>query len=78
MEAGHTPARFQIKRMQLNMFQYILKLNENSLLFRMLMAQKEKPVKNDFYSSVSLSLIEVDIQKSENKIKVMKKVNLKI
>ena len=48
LEAWHTPTRFQIKRMQLNMLQYILKQKENSLLYRMLMAQKENPIKKQF------------------------------
>ena len=34
-------------------------------------------MKNDFYSSVSLTLIEVGIQKSEHEIKVMKKSDFK-
>ena len=56
LETGHTPARFQIKRMQINMFQYILKQKENSTLYSMLMEQIKNPVKNNFYSSVSVFL----------------------
>ena len=61
LESGQVPARYQIKRMQLNMFQYILKQIEESLLYSMLMAQIVKPVKNDFYSTVCSILTEVNI-----------------
>ena len=72
LESGQVPARYQIKRMQLNMFQYILKQKEESLLYSMLMAQIVKPVKNDFYSTVCLILKEVNIQESIIDIKNMK------
>ena len=64
LESGQVPARYQIKRMQLNMFQYILKQKEDSLLYSLLMAQVAEPVENDFYSTVCPILTEVHIQKS--------------
>ena len=39
LELGQNPARFQIKRMTLNFYQYILQQNDDSLLFSMLSAQ---------------------------------------
>ena len=77
LEAGHTPARFQIKRMQINMFQYILKQKENSTLYSMLMEQTKKPVKNDFYSSVIIFLKEFGITKQIEEIKLMKRKEFK-
>ena len=71
LESGQVPARFQIKRMQLNMYQYILKQKESSLLYSMLMAQIEDPVKNDFYSTVCAILAEVNINQSQEEIKQM-------
>ena len=77
LEAGHTPARFQIKRMQINMFQYILKQKENSTLYSMLMEQTKTPVKNDFYSSVIIFLKEFGITKQIEEIKLMKRKEFK-
>ena len=77
LEAGHTPARFQIKRMQINMFQYILKQKENSTLYSMLMEQTKKPVKNYFYSSVIIFLKEFGITKQIEEIKLMKRKEFK-
>ena len=45
---------------------------ESSLLFKMLMTQKEKPLTNDLYSSVMTILNEIGIQTSEDHIKSMK------
>ena len=45
---------------------------ESSLLFKMLMTQKEKPLTNNFYSSVMTILSEIGIQTSEDHIKSMK------
>ena len=71
LESGQVPARFQIKRMQLNMYQYILKQDEKSLLYSMLMAQISNPVKNDFYSTICAILGEVKIEESLEDIKQM-------
>ena len=54
------------------MFYYILNQEESSLLFKMLMTQKEKPVKNNFYSYVMSILSEIGIQISKDQIKSMK------
>ena len=43
LESGHIPARFAIKRMTIIFFRYILSQEENSLIYRFLIAQK-----NDF------------------------------
>ena len=42
-ESGHIPARFAIKRMKIIFFKYIPSQEENSLIYRFLIAQK-----NDF------------------------------
>ena len=48
-ESGH-PARYQVKQIKLVFYQYIFKHEENSLLFKFLMAQKEEPRRGDWYS----------------------------
>ena len=71
-EAGHLPARIQIKRMKLVFYQYILKQDETSLLFRFLMSQKSYPRKGDWYSEVQIILKDFEIPLSEEGIKETK------
>ena len=52
-ESGHCTARYQVKEMKLVFYQYILKQEENSLLFKFLLAQKE-----DWYSETQKTLKE--------------------
>ena len=72
LETGQVPARFQIKRMMLNFYHYILTQKENSLLKQMLEAQIKLPVKGDFYQTIKDIIKEFDIkdesfEKSMNK-----------
>ena len=60
LESGHMPARFQIKRMMINYFQYILHKNVDSILFKILMAQIAKPVKGDYCQKMLATLKEVE------------------
>ena len=55
-----------------NFYQYILHQKEDSLLNRMLSAQKENPVKNNFYQSVNLYLKEFGIHSTYEEIRSMK------
>ena len=72
LESGQTTARFEIKRMAINFYQYILQQKEESLLHRMLSSQKENPLKNNFYQSVNLYLKEFGIKNSDEEIRNMK------
>ena len=58
--------------MKLVFYQYILKQDETSLLFRFLMAQKSYPRKRDWYSEVQTILKEFEIPLSEEGIKETK------
>ena len=68
-ESGVLPARYQIKRMKLIFYQYILKQNEKTLLYTFLKAQKENPKRGDWYSEIQSILIEFEIELSEAQIK---------
>ena len=61
LESGQLPARFVIKRMKLIFLHYILTREEESLMFRFLMAQRNDPTKGDWYSDVSKILEEFEI-----------------
>ena len=72
LETGQVPARFQIKRMMLNFYHYIINQKENSLLKQMLEAQIKLPVKGEFYQTDKDIIKEFDIkdesfEKSMNK-----------
>ena len=66
--SGHLPARYQIERMKLVFYQYILKQKENSLLLPFLMAQKLEPKKGDWYSEIVKTLKDFGINQTENEI----------
>jgi hypothetical protein len=72
LESGQTPARFQIKRMILNFYHYILQQNEDSLLYSMLSAQIKNPIKNDFAHEVNVILKDFEIKSTATEIKNMK------
>ena len=71
-ESGHIPARFQIKRMKLVFYEYILKQEESTLIYRFLMAQKFEPRRGDWYSEIQTILKEFEIDISEKYIKQIK------
>ena len=54
--------------MKLVFYPYILQQEENSLLYRFLMAQKEEPRRGDWYSEVQQILKEFEITNTENEI----------
>ena len=51
-ESGILPARYQIKRMKVVYYKYILNQKENSILFSFRKAQKNHPRRFDCYSEV--------------------------
>ena len=50
LDGGQVPARYQIQRYKLNFLQYILHQDENSILYTMLEAQRNHPVRGDWFS----------------------------
>ena len=77
LEMGQVPARYQVKRFKLNYLQYILHQKENSLLYKMLMAQQKHPVRNDWFSGVSKLLKEWQINYSLEEIRNMNRNKFK-
>ena len=69
LEAGQLPARFVIKKMKLIFLHYILSQREESLMFRFLMAQKNDPIRGDWYSDVIDILHEFELGRNEDDIK---------
>jgi hypothetical protein len=67
-ESGQLPARYQIKRMKLVFYRYILTQDKDSLMFKFLFAQKMEPTKNYWYSEVQEILKEFEIEMTEEEI----------
>ena len=73
LDGGQVPARFQIDRYRLNFLQYILQEEETSLLYTMLRAQGDTPVKGDWFSDSQTTLKEFNLNLSNSQIKGMSK-----
>ena len=73
LEAGQYPARFEIIRRRLLFFKNILNENPNSLIFKFVQLQIEKPSKGDWASSCISSLQYLNIKLSIHEIAKMKK-----
>ena len=73
LEAGQIPGRYQVKRMILNYLHYILQQPKNSLLSMMLMAQRDNPIKNDFYQTALTIITELGITETPDEIKCLKR-----
>ena len=62
LELGVLPLRYIIKMRRLNFLQYILKEDNNSLIYSFLKAQLEKPTKGDWGQSCQKNLAELEIE----------------
>ena len=69
LESGHIPARFAIKRMKVIFFKYIISQDEGSLMFKLLMAQKNNRKRGDWYSEVKNIINELNISLNDEDIK---------
>ena len=74
---GQTPARFEILKMRLLFLKYILEQPPESLIFRMLKLQLEKPTRGDWASSCRKDMENIDLKLTLEQIKSMKKEKYK-
>ena len=77
LEVGHQPARFEIIRKRLFFLKDILNEKPESLIFRFVMLQFEKPTKGDWASSCQKSLKYLNIKLSVEEIRRMKKTQFR-
>ena len=75
LEAGHTPARFAIKKIKLLFLKTILEEKPESLIYKFLHLQLENPVKGDWVTSCTQDLKDLEIKMSFDEIKVISKQN---
>ena len=78
LESGCMPIRFLIKARRIMFLHYLLNRNENELVLKVLNAQKEDPIKNDWFSTVTKDLNEFGLDfMNLDDIKTMKKEEFK-
>ena len=68
LETGHQPARFEILRRRLLFMKSIIHENPNSMIYKFLKLQFEKPTKGDWASSCLKALEFLEIKMSLNEI----------
>ena len=73
LELGLCPARFIIKKFKLNFLHYILNQDDESLLKQFFKAQMDFPVKGDWVSEMKELISDLDIAKSFEEVKNMRK-----
>jgi hypothetical protein len=73
LEAGHAPARFEVKKIRLLFLQYILQENPESKIYKFLKLQLQYPTKGDWASSCLQDLTDLEIKLSVEDIKSLPK-----
>ena len=77
LDGGLVPARYIIMGNMANFLQYILQENKDAILWKMLQAQIQHPLKKDWNTEVKSVLKKLNIIISYEEIKVMKKAAFK-
>ena len=77
LDGGQLPARYTVKRFKLNFLQYILQQNQSSLLYRMLKAQQNEPVRGDWLSECMTIMQDFGIDNSLDEISLMKRTRFR-
>ena len=73
LEIGQWPARFELKKMRCLFLKQILKQDEKSQIFKFFSIQLNNPIKGDWVSSCLKDLSDLEIDKSIEEIKNMKR-----
>ena len=77
LELGVIPIRFEIMKRKLLFLQYILKQGKETMIYKILRAIEENPIKNDFVNKCKKYLELLKINITLDKIKNMTKLQLK-
>ena len=77
LEAGHTPARFEIFKMKILFLKYILNENPDSLIHKVYKLQLENPTRGDWASSCLEDLKYLEIDMSLEEIKSVSEISLR-
>ena len=71
LELGVYPIRFELMKRSVLFLQYILKQNKSSMIYQVLKATWENPIKNDFVKMCQKHLSDLDINLSFSEIENM-------
>ena len=77
LEVGQYPARFDIFKIQILFYHYIINQDEKSLIFRFLQAQKDSPTKGDWFSIVKSNMLFINFSMTDEQMKHTTKYKLK-
>ena len=77
LELGIVPIRFEIMKRKLMFLHYILKQNKESMIYKILKAIEENPVKNDFVFTCKKYLEKLKMNESFDELERMSKIELK-
>ena len=77
LDLGILPVRHEIMKRKLSFLQYIMKQEESSMIFKILKATRENPVKNDFVFTCQKYLKTLEIDLSFEEIAKMSKYKFK-
>ena len=77
LELGVYPIRFEIMRRKIVFLQYILKQEKSSMMYQVLKATWENPIKNDFVKICTQYLCALDIKMSFEEIEKMTEKSFK-
>ena len=77
LEIGQIPARYEIQKMCLLYFKYILDQNEESLINKFVKLQLNEPTRGDWASKCLLDLKELRITESLDELKKMTETKFK-
>ena len=71
LELGVYPIRYELMKRKILYLQYILKQDKSSMIFQVLNATSDNPIKNDFVQTCKTYLDELDIKLSFQEIEAM-------
>ena len=71
LELGVYPIRYELMKRKILYLQYILKQDISSMIFQVLNATSDNPIKNDFVQTCKTYLDELDIKLSFQEIETM-------
>ena len=77
LESGHFPARFQIIKQRLFFLKYILNQDQESMIYKVLYLQIEKPVKYDWAGTCVKDLKKLKIEMNFEDIRKMPTIKFK-
>ena len=77
LECGLYPLRFEIMKMKILLFQYILKEDPSSLIHQFYTAQQQNTRKGDWISQLRQNLEYLNMECSNEQIRIMSRNNLK-